>query len=58
VSRRSGKHVKRVHGLLLALVRLLTQEVWVGCNSAFGGWGGAFETGFLCIALAVLELTL
>jgi hypothetical protein len=25
--------------------------------SFFGGWGGV-ETGFLCVALAVLELTL
>jgi hypothetical protein len=24
----------------------------------FGGGGGFFETGFLCVALAVLELTL
>jgi hypothetical protein len=24
----------------------------------FGGGGGGFETGFLCVALAVLELTL
>ena len=54
-------------GFLFFLTHLLTAHLWQNACSffflssfvflAFLG-GGRFETGFLCVALAVLELTL